>query len=532
MKTIYQITMLLVLIGFSATYVEGEFSRAQKEGSQIPTTLAEAHIELERLLSSEELARIDAMMAEDEMITYHFGLGMYLRNNWGLWRDSQLSKHMKQLGFTHPDDMSSVILKTFWCKRHDQNFRLEERVEDYRAYWEGVRKSENEENLRVKKAQASMKNMMIGLQIQNSVPPVIRMPERTGSSLRARYLFPYHKGVLLAVRKLIGSGDNEFVTQGYYFDPTTRKIRRVLVEGIQEVHSVVVAEQVAWFAGYTNKQPVLMGINDQKRNILPLPQNDILPQLGLDGQSLLAVYPHSVYRLKDHEWEQIYSGETNLPRSGPPPQLYGGKLFFRDEGHWENGKRLWWLPLSGTKQLTSLDQDVGVVGPNGPRWENSFSYSVSRHGDMWATVGEGSNRKSLLRKDKDGNYSIAILNNSIQFTPDLFGSKESDQGLSVSAVTLLQDDSVLLVGDRGLYRIKDHLLVQDLSFTNTHQKIPVNNGKNVYHWSWDPSKILILEKDSYLISGAFGGVYMLNKNTDGQFQFESLDEKLGDNVVW
>lgn len=107
----------------------------KEEEIKIPSTLAEAHEELERLLPKEELAKIDAMKSEDEMIEYHFGPGMGMRNSWGLWGDSLLAKHMHSLGFTHADDMSSVILETFWCKRHGEEFRIKERANYYKAFW-------------------------------------------------------------------------------------------------------------------------------------------------------------------------------------------------------------------------------------------------------------------------------------------------------------------------------------------------------------------------------------------------------------
>ena len=154
---------------------------------------------------------------------------------------------------------------------------------------------------------------------------------------------------------------------------------------------------------------------------------------------------------------------------------------------------------------------------------------MTRDGDLWATVGEGISRISLLHRSKDGKYSIAILNNSVQFTHDLFGS---DQGLSVSAVNALQDGTILLVGDRGVYRINQKNLVQELSFENTHQEIPVKNGKYTYDWIWEPSKILMIDETSYFITGAFGGVYLLSKGDDGQFRFVSLDERPGDPIVW
>jgi hypothetical protein len=107
-----------------------------EEDIKIPSTLAEAHEELERLLPKDELAKIDAMKSEDEMSEYHFGAGMGMRNSWGLWGDSPLAKHMRSLGFTHADDMSSVILEAFWCKRHGKELRIKERAADYRAYWQ------------------------------------------------------------------------------------------------------------------------------------------------------------------------------------------------------------------------------------------------------------------------------------------------------------------------------------------------------------------------------------------------------------
>jgi len=102
---------------------------------QAPATLDEAHRALERMLPKEELVRIDAMKSEKDMIDYHSGLGMELRNEWGLWRGLALAQHMRKLGFTHPDDMSATILETFWCKRHGQDFRLKERAAQYATYW-------------------------------------------------------------------------------------------------------------------------------------------------------------------------------------------------------------------------------------------------------------------------------------------------------------------------------------------------------------------------------------------------------------
>jgi len=528
-STIFLI-LLLPLVGSKAW--ADDANSTDKATKRTPTTLAEAHSELERILPSEELAKIDAMKSEKDMIEYHFGLGLYIRNNWGLWRGSPLSKHLNELGFTHPDDMSAVILETFWCKRHGQPFRLSERAAEFSAYWEASRKAQADEEKRVVAAKKKMRSMMMEITLINRNASTIMMPPRIDSEIRARYLAQYNDGVLIGVRKDTGRRDATFVTEPYFFSSKDGMIHKVNIPELQEFDSVVLAGRTVWICGTCNGANILLGITADQRIKQSLPKEGSLPQLGLHNESLLAVYPKSVYKLVDGEWKMIYEGDTSLPRSGPPPRLIGDTLYLRDEGSGENMKRLWLLKIGENHKLVSLDKDTGVVGPNGPRWENSFSYAATDSGDFWACVGESSNRKSLLHRSKDGAYSIAIMNNSVKFTPDLFGSAGTDQGLSVSAVTLLQDGTVLLVGDSGLYRLNKDALTQEVAFTNTQQEIPINGGKNIYHWGWDPSDILVLKKDSYFISGAFGGIYILYKDEARGWTFNSLDEKLGKPLTW
>ena len=155
-----------------------------QEEQKTPATLSEAHAVLERMLSPQQLAEIDAMPSERNMAKYHFSLGLTIRNGWGLWTASPLAKHMQELGFTHADDMSSVILGTFWCKRHGQDFRLKERAAGYRRAL-GIEEEVTEEELnRVKKAKAALPNLMMGTQFEKRDVPMVRMPDRDAGCLR------------------------------------------------------------------------------------------------------------------------------------------------------------------------------------------------------------------------------------------------------------------------------------------------------------------------------------------------------------
>jgi hypothetical protein len=52
---------------------------------------------------------------EDEFsANAHFGLEMWMRNNWQLWCGSRLSKYFNELGIYHSDDISGIISDSYY----------------------------------------------------------------------------------------------------------------------------------------------------------------------------------------------------------------------------------------------------------------------------------------------------------------------------------------------------------------------------------------------------------------------------------
>jgi hypothetical protein len=76
----------------------------------IPKDLADCFIELDKLLSEVDKKEMRELKSRDDMIKYHMGLGMWMRNNWGLWGGSRLQKYFGDRKVHHPDSMSSVVL--------------------------------------------------------------------------------------------------------------------------------------------------------------------------------------------------------------------------------------------------------------------------------------------------------------------------------------------------------------------------------------------------------------------------------------
>jgi hypothetical protein len=103
-------------------------------GFYIPANLDDCFSELQKMLRPDFLTEFKNK-GERELPEYHMGLGMWLRNNWGLWRGSRLSKYFNQLGIFHPDDMSGIIIETFWSKLNNKPQKLDEKIEFYQEYW-------------------------------------------------------------------------------------------------------------------------------------------------------------------------------------------------------------------------------------------------------------------------------------------------------------------------------------------------------------------------------------------------------------
>jgi len=107
-------------------------------GIYIPTDLEDCFKELKKMLPAETVAEMKSG-PEKDMIKYHHGLGTWLRNNWGLWGGSRLREYFNKLGLRHPDDMSSVVLNSFWRHLNNKPLKVDEQVKYYQEYWEKMK---------------------------------------------------------------------------------------------------------------------------------------------------------------------------------------------------------------------------------------------------------------------------------------------------------------------------------------------------------------------------------------------------------
>ena len=125
--------LLAVIIAAPSVAAESEEERAAAalEASCGAATLVAAAECIRATLSDEDHAAI-VESEYSSLIRFHFGLGMGLRNQWGLWGYSTpIAKYLAEAGVEHPDNMSGVIINSYWLHHNVCSLDRDDAVEAY-----------------------------------------------------------------------------------------------------------------------------------------------------------------------------------------------------------------------------------------------------------------------------------------------------------------------------------------------------------------------------------------------------------------
>ena len=135
MKNAFTILLLLV---FGTVFSQRDCKEYKEE--YIPKNLKDA-IEYFNCEWSESDKTEFKNKEEDEAVSeLHFGTGMGIRNGWELWKGkNRISRFFKSKGISHPDDMSSIILTSFHRNLNNKPIELNEQINSYKAYWDGIK---------------------------------------------------------------------------------------------------------------------------------------------------------------------------------------------------------------------------------------------------------------------------------------------------------------------------------------------------------------------------------------------------------
>lgn len=84
--------------------------KSRINGVYIPKDHLEAVKELKEMSPEEALAKFRTQSEDMVIKKLHFGLGRWIRYNWNFYEGSRLAEHLKGVGVSHPDDMSTFLM--------------------------------------------------------------------------------------------------------------------------------------------------------------------------------------------------------------------------------------------------------------------------------------------------------------------------------------------------------------------------------------------------------------------------------------
>lgn len=106
-----------------------------KKKIRIPINLDDCFSELDKI------SNIDSFFGENEVdfvTSAHFSLGRWIRNEWGLW-DDKSNSHLRQYfidkKIIHADDMSGIILTSYYRYLKNIDLNLDEQIDFYIEYY-------------------------------------------------------------------------------------------------------------------------------------------------------------------------------------------------------------------------------------------------------------------------------------------------------------------------------------------------------------------------------------------------------------
>lgn len=100
----------------------------------LPTNLEECIPFLKKAMKINDLNYF-VNLKRDDLSLLHHTLGRWVRNNWKLWEKGPLVKYFNDMGVTHPDDMSSIVLEYVWCSLRKETFDLNSEIEKFQNHW-------------------------------------------------------------------------------------------------------------------------------------------------------------------------------------------------------------------------------------------------------------------------------------------------------------------------------------------------------------------------------------------------------------
>lgn len=107
----------------NTTSINKEVVANSSKDIYIPQNIEDCIIQLDSILDDSTKMEIKEMTKSSFSAEAHLGLGLWIRNNWGLWQGGPLASYFNELGLYHPDEISGIILNCYF--NHVKGFDID-----------------------------------------------------------------------------------------------------------------------------------------------------------------------------------------------------------------------------------------------------------------------------------------------------------------------------------------------------------------------------------------------------------------------
>jgi hypothetical protein len=119
-------------------------SRSEPPPVEIPNTLDQAYGVLDRLLSPADRHAFMSTPEQEAVTRAHMGLGLYIRNKWFRSGKSALPGVLYDFGARSFDDMSGMVLTSYWRHLNGKPIDIEKQGACYRRWFDEEQRLESD----------------------------------------------------------------------------------------------------------------------------------------------------------------------------------------------------------------------------------------------------------------------------------------------------------------------------------------------------------------------------------------------------
>lgn len=122
-----KILVIIVILTFNINALAQNYSKGDVNSK--PKNLTEA-VDILQKIHNDSIKNSITKLSEMEFLKkYYMSLGFQIRNQWKLWKKkSEIVRYFNSLGIYNPDDMSGIILMSYYRELKKEDWKLDEQL--------------------------------------------------------------------------------------------------------------------------------------------------------------------------------------------------------------------------------------------------------------------------------------------------------------------------------------------------------------------------------------------------------------------